>query len=108
MAERTVTVDLGDDLKMLVVAEQKGPELVSDETVVSRLSAVTESIERVGRETLEAAKRAKPSKATIELGFSLAIEQGQLLALFGKGRGEATINLTLEWSAAAGGSEGGN
>jgi hypothetical protein len=103
--ERKVTVDLGDDLKLVVVAEQKGPELVADEDVIAKLSQVTGSIERVAREMLEAVKRAAPSKATVELAFGLAIEAGQLVALFGKAKGEASITVTLEWApkGAAGG-----
>lgn len=97
--ERTVTVDLGDDMKMAVVAEQKGPELVADDEIVAKLAGVTDPIARVSGEVLEAVRKAMPSKATVELGFGLAIEQGQLLAMFGKGRGEATIKVTLEWSA---------
>jgi Trypsin-co-occurring domain 1 len=97
--ERRVTIELGDDLTMVVVAEEQGPELVSAADVVAKLGAVTGSIEKVGRELLEAVKRASPTKATVELGFGLAIEAGQLVALFGKGKGEASITVTLEWSA---------
>jgi hypothetical protein len=96
---RAVPVDLGDDMTIVVVAEQRGPVLVSDEDIVAKLSAVTRPIERVGRETLEAVKKAKPTKATVELGFGLALEQGQLVALFGKAKGEASITVTLEWSS---------
>jgi hypothetical protein len=96
--ERRVTIDLGDDVAVVVIAEEPGPELVASEDVVAKLSAVTGSIEKVGREALEAAKRAAPTKATVELGFGLAIEAGQLVALFGKGKGEASITVTLEWA----------
>lgn len=96
MAERTIPLQV-DDVTMLVVAQQVGPELVADDDVVARLGRVTGSIERVSAEMLGAVKRAAPDKATIELGFSLAIEQGQLVALFGKGKGEASITVTLEW-----------
>jgi hypothetical protein len=96
--ERTIAVDLDDTTRLVVVAEQTGPALVADEDVVARLQKVTGSIERVSREVLEAAKRAAPNKATVELGFSLAIEAGQLVALLGRGKGEASITVTLEWS----------
>jgi Trypsin-co-occurring domain 1 len=98
--ERAITVNLDADTTMVVVAEQVGPALVADEDVVAKLGKVTDSIERVSREVLDALKRAAPTKATVELGFSLAIEAGQLVALFGKGKGEASINVTLEWSRA--------
>ena len=97
MAERTVPLEV-DGATMLVVAEQVGPELVSDDDVVAKLGAVTGSVERVSAQMLGAVKRAAPDKATIELGFSLAIEQGQLVALFGKAKGQASITVTLEWA----------
>ena len=105
MAQREVTIDLGDGMQIVALAEQAGPELVADEDVVAVLGAVTGPIEKVGRETLEAVKRAMPDKATVELHFGLAVEQGHLLALLGKGKGEASITVTLEWSAA--GAQGG-
>lgn len=101
MAERTIPMQV-DGVSMLVVAEQVGPQLVSDEDVVAQLGRVTGSVERVSKEMLAAVKRAAPDKATIELGFSLALEQGQLVALFGKAKGEASITVTLEWEKQAG------
>jgi len=99
--ELFITLNLDDDTQMVVVAEQIGPALVGEEDVVAKLEKVTDSIERVSRGVLDAVKRVAPTKATVELGFSLAIEAGQLVALFGKGRGEASINVTVEWSKAA-------
>lgn len=95
--ERLVTVQLDDHTSMVVVADQVGAVLVADEDIVGKLGKVTDSIEKVSREVLDALKRAAPTKATVELGFSLAIEAGQLVALFGKGKGEASITVTLEW-----------
>lgn len=88
----------GDEITLMVLAEQVGPVLVADRDVVARIGRVADSIERVSRDLLEAAKRAAPTKATVEIGFSLAIEQGQLLALLGKGKGEGSITVTLEWA----------
>lgn len=98
MAERIFSVDIGRDLKIAVAAEQRGPQLVADKDITARLSSVTESIEIVAKEALEAVKRALPDKATVELSFGLAVEEGQLLALLGKGKAEASITVTLEWS----------
>ena len=105
--ERAITVALDDNTQLVVVAEQIGPALVADDEVVAKLGKVTGSIERVSREVLDALKRAAPTTATVELGFSLAIEAGQLVALFGKGKGEASITVTLEWSKAAEAAPGG-
>jgi hypothetical protein len=62
-------MDLGDGVKVVVVAEQKGPELVSEKEIVAKLGAVTGPIERLGRDVLDAAKRVKPEKTTVELGW---------------------------------------
>jgi Trypsin-co-occurring domain 1 len=99
--EHTLAVHLDDRTTMVVVAEQIGPQLIADEDVVGKLGKVTDSIERVSSEMLDAVKRAAPTSATVELGFSLAIEAGQLVALFGKGKGEASITVTLQWSKSA-------
>ena len=98
MPERTVTLDLGEGERIVVVAEQKGPELVAEDKLEARMSSVTGPIEKIGRELLDAVKRAAPTSATVEVGFGLAIEQGQLVALFGKGKAEPTINVTFEWT----------
>lgn len=98
MAERTIEVDLGDGLQMAALVEQHGPEYVAAEDIVATLGSVTGAIERVGRATIEAAKNASPAKATVELSFGLALEQGALIALLGKGKADASITVTLEWS----------
>jgi hypothetical protein len=98
--ERNVTVDLGDGQKLIVVAEQVGPALVDSKDIIANLGSVVSSMEHVCREVLDAVKRAAPSKAVVELGFGLAVEQGQLVTLFAKAKGDATIKVTLEWSKA--------
>ncbi|WP_158857847.1 CU044_2847 family protein [Streptomyces sp. NRRL B-1347] len=95
--EQRVVVDLGDAGTMVVVAETGGSTLVADRKVSGKFGEITSSIERVGQDVLKAARRAGPSKAVVELGFGLAVESGQLVALLGRGRGEATIKVTLEW-----------
>ncbi len=94
----TLTVRLDDDATMVVVAQPVGETLVGDTNIVAKLSTITSSIERVSHDMLDAVRRAGPTKATVELGFGLAVEAGQIVALFGKGRGEASIKVTLEWS----------
>jgi hypothetical protein len=99
--ERTITVDLGDGAKLAVVAEQIGPAMVADSEILAKLGTVTNSIGQVSRDVLSAIKSAGPDKATVELGFGVAVEAGQLVALFGKGKGEASIKVTLEWAKSA-------
>jgi Trypsin-co-occurring domain 1 len=96
--ERAMRVKLDDGGTMVVVAEPVGETLVAATDVVARLGTITSSIERVSRDVLDAVRRAGPTKATVELGFGLAVESGQVVALFGKGRGEASIRVILEWS----------
>jgi hypothetical protein len=96
--ERTLTMELDDGGTLVIVAEQVGQTLVADAGIVAKLSTITSAIERVCHDMLDAVSRAGPSKATVELGFGLAVEAGQVVALFGKGKGEATIKITLEWS----------
>ncbi len=96
--ERTLVAKLDGGGTLVVVAEPVGDTLVAGTGIAAKLSTITESIERVSRDVLDAVRRAGPSKATVELGFGLAVESGQVVALFGKGRGEASIRVILEWS----------
>lgn len=102
MADRVFVMDIGKDLKVAVSALQQGPLLVADKDITARLSSVTKSIEIVAREALGAAKKAVPDKATVEVSFGLAVEEGELLALIGKGKAESSITVTLEWSRGEG------
>jgi hypothetical protein len=108
--ERTCTlkVKFDDGGTMFVVAQPVGETLVGDAGIVAKLSTITSSIERVSHDMLDAVRRAGPNRATVELGFGLAVEAGQIVALFGKGRGEASIKVTLEWSRDYVGPAGGN
>lgn len=90
-------VNLDDETTVVVAVEPVGQVPVSSGQVFDKLDGVQRSIERVSRQMLEAAKAAAPTKATVELGFTLALEQGQLVALFGKAKGEASVVVTLEW-----------
>ncbi len=87
----------GEQLHIAVVAEQVGGALVADKDVVGRLSSLASSIEKASAEMLDALKRAGPSKATVEMSFGIAVESSGLVAVLGKGKGEAGIVVTLEW-----------
>lgn len=96
--ERAMKVKLDNGGTMVVIAEPVGETLVSAKDIVAKLGTITSSIEQVSHDVLDAVRRAGPSKATVELGFGLAVESGQVVALLGKGRGEASIRVILEWS----------
>ena len=42
-------------------------------------------------------RRARPSKASIELGVEFGIENGQLVALIARGSGKANLKIAMEW-----------
>ena len=102
MSEQIVPVDLNEGLRIAVVAQQQGPQLVARGDITARLSSVTQSMETVAREALEAVKKVAPQKATVDISFGLAIEQGTLVALLGQGKAEAAISVSLEWSRSDG------
>jgi hypothetical protein len=97
MSGEVVRVDL-DGVLMALEVEEDQAALVSDEDVIARLDAVKGAVEKVGHGVLDAVKSISPSSATVEIGFGLSIESGQLVALFGKGKGEASIKVTMTWA----------
>lgn len=97
MPERLLKVKLDDDETMVIVAQQVGETLVADNRIVAKLGEITSSIGHVSRDVLDEIRKAGPSKATVELGFGLAVESGHVVALLGKGRGDASIRVILEW-----------
>jgi hypothetical protein len=58
------------------------------------------SIEVIPRGIGETLERAKPKKATVELGVEFGIEEGKLVALIARGSGKANLKITLEWERA--------
>jgi hypothetical protein len=48
----------------------------------------------------EALEKAKPSKATIELGVEFGVEGGKLVALIARGSAKANLKIALEWAGA--------
>jgi hypothetical protein len=46
-------------------------------------------------------ERAKPDKATVSLGFEIAVKSGRLIAILVEGEGKGTLNVSLEWAGRA-------
>jgi hypothetical protein len=92
---RVIQVEVRDPL-----AEESD---VSIDDVLS-FEGVAEAIEAITDTVMGALRKAKPDKATVELGLDLALESGALTALIVKGKGSAALTITLEWSS--GGAEG--
>lgn len=105
--ERLVTLDLGDGEEALVVAQAVGPQMVSDDKIVAQLSRVTGSIEKIGRDVLDALRRVAPDSASVELSFGLAVQSGVLVTMLAKGQADASIKVTLEWHRSRDGGGGG-
>lgn len=99
MAEnQVVTIQLDEGLPLAIAVDTPRGQLVADRDISAKFDGVTAAIERVGRDVLESVKKVAPSAATIELDFGITLEQGHLIALLGKARGDASIKVTLEWS----------
>ena len=49
----------------------------------------------------ETLKKIGPQKATLEFGFEIGIQNGQLTGFFVKGGGKANMKVTLEWAGGA-------
>lgn len=60
------------------------------EQVTEVLGAIAQGIEK----TLD---KAKPSKASVELGVEFGLKNGKLVALIARGSGKANLKIALEW-----------
>jgi hypothetical protein len=58
---------------------------------------IFDAIEGIAQGVLESIQKAKPCKASVELGLEVGLETGKLTALLIKGTGKANMKLTLEW-----------
>jgi hypothetical protein len=93
-----IPVKLEDGTTVHVEARDLGGrQKVSDLRDLS-FKNVMASVEALGGEIGRVLRRLEPQKATVELGFEVGAESGQLTALLVKGSGKANIKVTLEWS----------
>jgi hypothetical protein len=58
---------------------------------------VTDAIEGIAESMIEALRKVKPKKASVEFGLEIALESGQLTALLVKGTGTSNLKIILEW-----------
>jgi len=63
------------------------------------LHKVIESLGEIGSLIVDKLKAAKPTRATVQLGLAFSVEAGKLTALWVGGQGNASLNVTMEWSA---------
>jgi hypothetical protein len=62
------------------------------------LGTALDAIGEIGSLVVEKLKSAKPTKATVELRLAFTVESGKLITLWVGGKGEASLNVTMEWS----------
>ncbi|MGB5631174.1 MAG: CU044_2847 family protein [Waterburya sp.] len=94
---RNIPVKVGDDLTVMVEARDLGGE--QDVSTLSSLSfeGVTDTIEAVTQALATSINKVKPDKATLEIGFDIAVESGKLTTLIVDGSSKANLKLTLQW-----------
>jgi len=98
LESQPVKVALPNGATIYVAATMLGGE---QDVAFERLSfqAVSEAIEGISSSIVQALKKVKPSKASVELGLEIAVDEGALTALLVKAGGKANLKVTLEWGA---------
>ncbi len=62
---------------------------------------VRDAIEGVGALVADALKSVKPTKASVEFGFTFELQSGNVTALFVQGNVNADLKISLEWGSSA-------
>lgn len=94
--DKLVPVKLPNGATMYVEAAMLGGE---EDVALKLLSfdEVTQTLEGIANAVNGAIQKAKPKKASVELGLELAVESGKLTTLLVKGSGKANLKIALEW-----------
>ena len=101
-----VTVKLPNGAVMRVsvpVSRSRVAEDVGAAAPMFDMGRVGQAIEGIGDLIKGALVNLKPTKTTVELGFSFDVEGGKLTALLVNGKLDADLKITLEWGAGGGG-----
>ena len=61
------------------------------------LDTLRDAIEGMGALALAALEKIKPDGVSVEFGIELAVDNGQITALWVKGSGKANLKITLSW-----------
>lgn len=91
---RNIPVKVGEDLTVMVEARDLGGE--QDVSTLS-FEGVTDTIEAVTQALATSINKVRPDKATLEIGFDIAVESGKLTTLIVDGSSKANLKLTLQW-----------
>jgi hypothetical protein len=100
--QRLVKASVGGHVVQIEVREPADPEVDVKIGDVLSFDGVVDSIEAIAASIDGLLKRVSPKRATVELGFDVGVETGGLTALLVKGKGSATLTVTLEWERADG------
>jgi len=81
----------------------RGEELVASRTYA--FSGVSQKISTLAGELADLLRDVRPDVASIELGFEVGLEQGNLTAILVRGTSKANLKITLEWHRSPPGAE---
>jgi hypothetical protein len=99
---KVISVQLSDGTSIKIAAAYLGgDEDVLDIKKILPFKQVTDTVERIAKETITTLQKVRPDKATVEFGIEVGIESGALTACLVKGTGTAHLTVTLEWNKAS-------
>lgn len=100
--ERVVTARLasGAPVRVVLAEPESGDGMTSVGLRDFELDKALDVIGEIGSAVVEKLKKARPSKATVELRLGFSVESGKLTALWVGGHAESSMTVTLEWSSA--------
>jgi len=99
--QQVVKATLPDGTVVRLEARTAGStqEDVSALSETLKFEGVVNAVESISSAMTKALASVKPDKATVEFGVDVAVESGALTALLVKGKGTATLTVTLEWQS---------
>jgi len=90
-------VDLGDGVRACFEVIPRGGREEVGVLDALPFDQVTKTLGKIAAGLGAAIAKAKPTKASIELGLELGLESGALVTLIARGTGTANLKVTLEW-----------
>jgi Trypsin-co-occurring domain 1 len=100
MHETVIPVDVDGRTVLMTAIVRGGEEEVAGRGLPS-FDDVQQDIEHIAKAVTNALRNVSPDKTTVELGFEVALEAGQLTALLVNGSANASLKVTLEWDKAS-------
>lgn len=91
----TVKLELDNGHSILAEVRNKNRQQVSNPTY--SFEKVSLQLKEISKKIITSFEEAKPNKVSVELGFELSIESGQLTAILVKGSSKANLKIILEW-----------